>query len=113
MLLREALTRWEPAGEVRLVRGCRERLRMLGLPVPRPGRDRTAVPPGLRALGVTGRELEVLRLVAHGSTNIDVAARLHLSPRTVETHVGNLLAKTGASARAELAGWLPGTVPAP
>lgn len=113
VLLREALTRWEPAGEVRLVRGCRERLRMLGLPVPRPGRDRTAVPPGLRALGVTGRELEVLRLVAHGSTNIDVAARLHLSPRTVETHVGNLLAKTGASARAELAGWLPGTVPAP
>ncbi|WP_222131903.1 LuxR C-terminal-related transcriptional regulator [Pseudonocardia sp. C8] len=36
--------------------------------------------PGLRALGVTGREFEVLRLVADGSTNADVAARLHLSP---------------------------------
>jgi DNA-binding CsgD family transcriptional regulator len=111
VLLREALTRWEPAGEVRLVRWCRERLRMLGLPVPRPGRDRTIVPPGLRALGVTGRELEVLRLVSDGVTNSDVAARLHLSPRTVETHVSSLLAKTGATARAELAAWLP--VPAP
>jgi len=107
VLLREALTRWEPGGEVRLVRWARERLRMLGLSVPRPGRDRTTVPPGLRALGVTGRELEVLRLVAGGATNADVAARLHLSPRTVETHVSNLLAKTGATGRAELAGRLP------
>ncbi len=102
VLLREALTRWEPAGEVRLVRWARERLKMLGLTVPRPSRDRTTVPPGLRALGVTGRELEVLRLVADGATNADVAARLHLSPRTVETHVSNLLAKTGATGRAEL-----------
>lgn len=111
VLLREALTRWEPAGEVRLARWCRERLRMLGLPVPRPARDRTAVPPGLRALGVTGRELEVLRLVAVGATNSDVATRLHVSSRTVETHVSNLLAKTGATARAELAGWLPVLAP--
>lgn len=103
VLLREALTRWEPAGEVRLLRWCRERLRMLGLPVPRPSRDHTTVPPGLRARGVTGRELEVLRLVAEGASNLDVADRLHLCPRTVETHVSNLLAKTGATARAELA----------
>ena len=102
VLLREALIRWEPAAEVRLVRWARERLTMLGLTVPRPSRDRTTVPPGLRALGVTGRELEVLRLVADGATNADVAVRLHLSPRTVETHVSNLLAKTGATRRAEL-----------
>lgn len=108
VLLREALTRWEPAGEVRLTRWCRERLRMLGLPVPRPSRDRTAVPPGLRTLGVTGRELEVLELVADGASNADTAARLHLSTRTVETHVSNLLAKTGATRRGDLAGWLPG-----
>jgi DNA-binding CsgD family transcriptional regulator len=111
VLLREALTRWEPAGELRLVRWCRDRLRMLGLPVPRPARDRTAVPPGLRAFGVTGRELEVLRLVADGATNSDVVTRLHVSPRTVETHVSSLLAKTGASSRAELAGWLPVLAP--
>lgn len=106
-LLREALSRWEPAGEVRLARWCRDRLRSLGLPVPRPGRDRVTVPPGLRAIGVTGRELEVLRLVAAGAGNTEVAARLQLSRRTVETHVGNLLAKTGASGRAELTTWLP------
>ncbi|MDD7939048.1 AAA family ATPase [Actinomycetospora lutea] len=111
VLLREALTRWEPAGEVRLVRWCRERLRMLGLPVPRPGRDHTAVPPALRAIGITGRELEVLRLVADGATNAEVATRLHLSPRTVETHVSNLLAKTGATTRGQLAGWLPAPGP--
>jgi len=111
VLLREALTRWEPAGEVRLVRWCRERLRMLGLPVPRPARDRATVPPRLRALGVTGRELEVLRLVAGGATNVDIAARLHVSTRTAETHVSSLLAKTGSTARAELAGWLPVLAP--
>lgn len=79
----EGLARCEPVGEVRLARWCRARLRMLGVAVPRPGRDRTAVPARLRALGVTGRELEVLRLVAGGASNADAAARLHLSPRTV------------------------------
>jgi len=56
---------------------------------------------------VTDRELDVLRLVAGGSTNAEVAARLHLSVRTVETHVSNLLAKTGAADRGGLAAWLP------
>jgi len=50
------------------------------------------VPERLRARGVTDRALDVLRLVAGGSTNAEVAARLHLSVRTVETHVSNLLA---------------------
>ncbi|MHA6781453.1 ATP-binding protein [Pseudonocardia saturnea] len=104
--LREGLARWEPAGEVRLTRWCRERLRMLGVAVPRPGRDRTAMPARLRALGVTGRELEVLRLVAGGASNSEAAASLHLSPRTVETHVSNLLAKTGAAGRGALGAWL-------
>jgi hypothetical protein len=75
--LREALARWEPAKEVRLARWCRERLRALGFTVPRPGRDHTAVPPRLRAMGVTGRELEVLHLVALGLSNIDAALTAH------------------------------------
>ena len=41
---------------------------------------------------MTDRELDVLRLVAGGSTNAEVTARLHLSVRTVETHVSSLLA---------------------
>lgn len=64
------------------------------------------VPLPLRALGVTAREHEVLLLVAAGATNREVAERLHLSPRTVETHVARLLAKTGASGRAALADWV-------
>jgi len=104
-LLREAIAHCDPRGEVQLSRWCRERLRRAGLPVPRAIRD--AVPERLRARGVTGRELDVLRLVGGGSTNAEVAARLHLSVRTVETHVSNLLAKTGAADRGGLGVWLP------
>jgi DNA-binding CsgD family transcriptional regulator len=56
-------------------------------------------------LGVTARECEVLMLVARGMTNTRIAERLFLSPRTVDTHVAHLLAKTGAPSRAELRGW--------
>ena len=52
------------------------------------------------AHGLTGRELEVLRLVAAGETNKAIAARLVLSERTVERHVSNILVKVGASSRA-------------
>ena len=91
-LLREAIARCDPRGEVQLARWCRERLRRAGLPVPRPTRGRDTVPERLRARGVTDRALDVLRLVAGGSTNAEVAARLHLSVCTVETHVSSLLA---------------------
>jgi two-component system, NarL family, response regulator NreC len=51
---------------------------------------------------LTQREREVLRLLALGHTNGEVAGRLHLSVRTVETHRANLQAKLAASGRAEL-----------
>ena len=51
---------------------------------------------------MTSREMDVLVLVAEGRTNAQIAERLFLSPRTVETHVANLLAKTGATNRGEL-----------
>ncbi|HEY6279234.1 MAG TPA: LuxR C-terminal-related transcriptional regulator, partial [Streptosporangiaceae bacterium] len=60
-------------------------------------------PPGRWArLGVTAREADVLRLVAEGLANRDIAARLYLSPRTVEKHVESLLRKTGARSRTQL-----------
>ena len=60
-------------------------------------------PPGRwTRLGVTAREADVLRLVAEGLANKDIAARLFLSPRTVEKHVESLLRKTGARSRTQL-----------
>ena len=56
----------------------------------------------LGALGVTPREAEILALIAAGLTNKDIAARLYLSPRTVEKHVESLLRKTGATSRTML-----------
>jgi DNA-binding CsgD family transcriptional regulator/tetratricopeptide (TPR) repeat protein len=53
-------------------------------------------------LGVTAREADVLRLVAEGLPNREIAARLYLSPRTVEKHVESLLRKTGARSRTQL-----------
>ncbi|TDQ55776.1 regulatory LuxR family protein [Actinomycetospora succinea] len=107
-VLHEALAWAAGTDEVRFSGWCRERLRALGAVVPRPQRDTTDVPPDLRALGVTGREMEVLRLVGEGLANPEIAARLVLSRRTVETHVGNLLAKTGAASRGDLRRRLPG-----
>ncbi|HEX4254776.1 MAG TPA: AAA family ATPase [Streptosporangiaceae bacterium] len=55
------------------------------------------------AAGVTAREAEVLRLVADGLANKEIADRLHLSPRTVEKHVESLLRKLGVRTRTALA----------
>ena len=53
--------------------------------------------------GLTERELEVLRLVADGLTDRDIAAALGISPRTIGRHVGNILGKLGVRNRAEAA----------
>ncbi|HVM15520.1 MAG TPA: AAA family ATPase [Egibacteraceae bacterium] len=51
--------------------------------------------------GLTPREQQVLRLVAAGLTNRQIAGELFLSPRTVDMHVRNLLAKLGCRTRTE------------
>ena len=99
---REALPVFAGRGETRLASRCREVLRRAGAPVPRPGRGDTPVPSALRAVGVTSREVDVLQLMGDGLTNTAIAQRLVLSPRTIETHVANLVAKTGVSNRAGL-----------
>jgi len=64
---------------------------------------RLAAAPGARPPGgLSARELEVLRMIALGHTNVEVAAGLHLSVRTVETHRAHIQQKLGLGARAEL-----------
>lgn len=50
--------------------------------------------------GLSEREVEVLRLVAQGMSNRDIAGRLFISPRTAESHVQHIYAKIGMSTRA-------------
>ncbi|RSD17294.1 response regulator transcription factor [Amycolatopsis eburnea] len=65
----------------------------------------TARPPGGRyaraAKTLTRREAEVLRLIAGGLSNQDIAAALVISLETVKTHVGNIFAKLGAGNRSQ------------
>jgi two-component system, NarL family, response regulator NreC len=51
---------------------------------------------------LTSREREVLHLVAEGHTSAQIAKRLYLSPRTVETHRANLMRKLGLRSQADL-----------
>lgn len=71
--------------------------------LPRGPQRRTAANPA----GLTGREMEVLALVQAGSSNPEIAARLHLSPRTVHHHMTSILAKLGARSRHDAARLVP------
>lgn len=99
--LREALVSFEGHGQERLVTACRSLLAKAGAPVPR-RRTGSHVPEALRRAGVTEREREVLTLLADGLANKEIAARLFMSPRTVERHVANISVKAGLRTRSEV-----------
>ena len=102
--LREAAAYFAARGDDRVAAACRGLLRRAGSPVPRRRPGHGELPGPLRALGVTEREADVLRLLAAGLSNREIAERMVLSPRTVEKHVASLLAKTGLR-RAQVAGY--------
>jgi DNA-binding NarL/FixJ family response regulator len=54
---------------------------------------------------LTPRELDVLKLVAQGLSNPDIARRLFLSEHTVHRHLANILRKLNLSSRAAAAAW--------
>jgi len=60
-----------------------------------------ATPAGLEAAGLTDREAEVLRLMAQGLTNAEIAVHLVVSPETVKTHVAHVLTKLDARDRTQ------------
>ena len=70
-------------------------------------------PQAVASLGISPRELEVLRELAAGRSNKEIADRLHVSPNTVKTHVARLFEKlearrrTDALARARALGIIP------
>ncbi|MFC7813646.1 AAA family ATPase [Streptomyces sp. NPDC057367] len=66
------------------------------------GPERVPADPA-EALGLTGRERDVLRLVSDGRTNRQIAEELFISPKTASVHVSNILAKLGVSGRGEAA----------
>lgn len=52
--------------------------------------------------GLTGREVDVLELLAHGLSNIDIATALGIAPSSVKSHIGHLLTKLNVSSRLQL-----------
>lgn len=68
--------------------------------------DHLAAIPAPRPGGLTEREFQVAALVAQALTNQQIADRLVLSVRTIESHVRNTLTKLGLASRTELAVWI-------
>lgn len=73
--------------------------RVLGRRAPAPAFDGN--PRALAELGISPREAAVLREIAAGHSNKQIAANLHVSPNTVKTHVARLFEKLGARRRTE------------
>ena len=86
-----------PARREGAVERCDAKLRSIGAKVPRGPRPSTQANVG----GLTDREMEVLDLLDSGLRNAEIAAKLHLSEKTVGHHVSAILAKLGVSSRLE------------
>jgi DNA-binding CsgD family transcriptional regulator/tetratricopeptide (TPR) repeat protein len=98
--LRRAMEELQRLGARPAADAVARRLRELGVRrLPRRPRRATAANPA----GLTARELEVLALLGSDLRNADIAARLHISEKTVDHHVSAILAKLGVRSRREAA----------
>jgi DNA-binding CsgD family transcriptional regulator/tetratricopeptide (TPR) repeat protein len=97
-VLREALVACEQLGARPSAVALKRRLHALGArDIPRGPRPMTRANPA----HLTPREAEILALIAAGGTNVEIAERLYLSPKTVEHHVSAILAKLRSHSRRE------------
>ena len=97
---REALAILDRIGATGAAARIRRQMRSLGTrAVPRGPIAKTRANPA----GLTRRQAQVLTLIIEGLTNAQIAARLSLSPKTAEHHVGAVLARLGARTRIEAA----------
>jgi DNA-binding CsgD family transcriptional regulator len=90
-----ALVLFEKLGARPAAEALRERMQATGLKIPRGPRPATRENP----FGLTARQLDILALLTEGLTNAEIAARLHLSPKTVDHHVSAVLAKLEVPSR--------------
>jgi DNA-binding CsgD family transcriptional regulator len=107
--LRDAIGLYQDLGAHWDIRRAEARLRARGVRRPhhRARRAEPAAHTGWETL--TPAERKVAGLVASGQSNPEIAAKLLVSARTVQTHVSHILAKLGARSRAEIAGKAPWT----
>lgn len=94
-----AMATFRRMGARAAARRAQQRLTALGAPKPRGSASDTKTDPD----GLTRRERQVLDLLAAGHRDPDIAATLHLSPRTVAHHVASILAKLGVDNRVQAA----------
>ncbi|MFP5290518.1 MAG: ATP-binding protein [Actinomycetes bacterium] len=102
-LLAAALDGWSAVARVREAAAAEADLaRLSGPAVDRSASLETPLEPS----PLSSRELDVARRVARGETNRQIAAALTIAPKTVSAHIEHILAKLGASRRAEIAAWI-------
>lgn len=112
LALAECLAATDPHRALELATRAATECRTLDMPGPLGrattllGRLETRERVGVRPGGLSARELEVAHLVAQAMTNQQIADRLVLSVRTIESHVRSALARLGLASRTELAVWV-------
>jgi DNA-binding NarL/FixJ family response regulator len=99
--LQRAATALDACGAWRYRQSAEKELGKLGHRPHRRTRPGKANGAGIKSL--TGRELQVARLVVDRKTNPQIAAELFLSQKTIETHLRNIFHKMGITTRADLA----------